>query len=153
MTKEEATEYVKSFTSNGEKYISIRIRDGYIGKPLDKSGRKFQTERTKPRGTMVAIKGKNGDVFIGATYLSNKDIDIPIVGIAEALKAAIKARRENNGSASVKGNNDKSLFSFFKIRALCYFFPDIYSHSRGSNKIEYPNYEEIHKNRKRVLGE
>ena len=49
--------------------------------------------------------------------------------------------------------NDRELYEFFKIRALCYFYPDIYSHSRGSDKIEYPNYEKNHKNRQRVLGE
>lgn len=153
MTKEEATTFVSKFVEDGSKYITIRIRNGYIGKELDDSGRKLQTERTKPRGTMVAIKGDNNDVFIGAVYLSNKDNDTPIIGTALALQNAIENKKKNTNDSHLKNKNDKDLYEFFKVRALCYFFPEIYSHSRGTDKIEYPNYDKIHKNRKRVLGE
>ena len=87
--RDEALEFVNNYKKeNGNKgFISLRIRDGFIGKKL-KNGR-LQLERNKPRGTLVAIKGDNNDVHIGFTYLSNKDKDIPIVGIAEALKNAI----------------------------------------------------------------
>lgn len=182
MTKEEALTFVNQFVKSGEKYITIRIRDGYIGKELDKSGRHFQTERTAPRGTLVAIKGKDNKVSIGETYLNKTDENIPIIGVAQALANAIAVRDSDNTdgaeyvyfendelkvsstepktfsiketfSKSKTSKNDKDLKEFFRIRSLCYFFPEIYSHSRGSEPIEYPNYDKIHENRKKVLGE
>lgn len=160
-------EYRKEHGNNS--FISLRIRNGYIGKEL--SSGNLQLTRGKPRGTMVAIKGKNNDVVIGLTYLSKDDKDIPIVGIAEALKDAIKAKeilnemtedikKENFPLRSLKytsrlkilkNKNDLDLASFFETRAKCYFYPDVYSYSKGFNKLEYPNYEKVHKNRERAL--
>ncbi len=148
--KDNATKFIDSFNRTGEKYVSIRIRDGYIGKYNDGY---IQTVRSRPRGTLIAIKGENGKVYIGASYLNPYDKDTPIIGMANALSAALKFR-ENN-IAAINNNNledncakpkDKDLFKFFAIRSLCYFYPDLYSHSRGTDKIEYPNYEEIHRN-------
>ncbi len=148
--RDEAQKYVDEFKGgDNKKFISLRIRDGYIGKELDSSGRKLQTERARPRGTLVAVKGDNNEVKIGYTYLSNKDQDIPIVGIAEALKVAVG---EKEPIQRLK-NRDKELIDFFEIRAKCFFYPDVYSHSRGADKLTYPNYDKIHANRKRVLGE
>ena len=153
--RDEAIKFAEDFKASGEKYVSIRIRDGYIGKELDGSGTKLQTERSRPRGTMVAIKGKDDKVYIGAAYKSSKDGDIPAVGIKLALERALKNRdeAEKNGlipSSGVK-EKDQLLYNFFKIRSMCYFFPELYSHSRGTNKITYPNYDKIHENRKRAL--
>jgi hypothetical protein len=153
--RDEAIKFAEDFKASGEKYVSIRIRDGYIGKELDGSGTKLQTERSRPRGTMVAIKGKDDKVYIGAAYKSSKDGDIPAVGIKLALERALKNRdeAEKNGlipSSGVK-DKDKALYAFFKIRSMCYFFPELYSHSRGTNKLTYPNYDKIHENRKRAL--
>ena len=125
----------------------MRIRDGYIGKEL--GGGRLQLTRGKPRGTFVAIKGENGQVFVGHTYLSNKDEDIPIVGIAEALKMAI-AEKERGVAKTIK-SKDVDLYKFFEIRAKCFFYPELYSYSRGTEKIEYPNYEKVHELRKRAL--
>lgn len=147
--KNEALYFVGNFK---DKYISIRIRDGYIGKELDGSGRKLQTERSKPRGTFVAIKGDNGKVYIGSSYLSKKDFDIPIVGIENALKVALKNKLYDTDEVRTKNRNDKDLLNFFRIRACCYFYPELYSHSRGKEPLKYPNYSLIHENRKRVLG-
>lgn len=147
--RDEAQKFVDEFRkehgNNG--LISLRIRDGFIGKEVG-NGR-LQLERTKPRGTLVAIKGEDGQVFIGSVYKSNKDEDIPIVGIAEALKDAISAKK--NGEERVIKEKDIELLEFFKIRAKCYFFPEIYSHTRGTNKLAYPNYEKIHQNRAKAL--
>jgi hypothetical protein len=152
--RDEAIKFAEDFRASGEKYVSLRIRDGFIGKELE--GDKLQTERSRPRGTLVAIKGKNDKVYIGAAYKSNKDGDIPAVGIKLALERALKNRdeAESNGlipSAGVK-DKDKALYNFFKIRSMCYFFPELYSHSRGTNKVNYPNYDKIHENRKRALA-
>jgi hypothetical protein len=153
--RDEAIKFAKDFRASGEKYVSIRIRDGYIGKELDSSGKKLQTERSRPRGTMIAIKGKDNKVYIGVAYKSNKDGDIPAVGIKLALERALKNREaaETSGAETIPEVKDKdlALYDFFKIRSMCYFFPEIYSHSRGSNKIDYPNYDKVHANRKRAL--
>ena len=151
--RDKAQKFVDDFkAANGNKgMISLRIRDGYIGKELDNSGRKLQTERAKPRGTLVAIKGEDGKIYIGGVYKSNKDQDIPIVGIAEALKDALAQKGGSDGN-KIKPR-DKDLIDFFSIRARCFFWPEIYSYTRGTNKLTYPNYDKIHANRKRVLGE
>lgn len=169
--RDEAQKFVDEFKKEyGNKgFISLRIRDGYIGKEL--GGGRLQLTRGRPRGTLVAIKGEDGQVFVGHTYLSNKDDDIPIVGIAEALKDAIKAKEVLNEMSedikeekfplrslkytsqlkALKNKNDLELASFFEIRAKCYFYPEIYSHNRGTNKLLYPNYEKVHELRKRAL--
>ena len=147
--RDEAQKFVDEFRkehgNNG--FISLRIRDGFIGKEVG-NGR-LQLERTKPRGTLVAIKGENGEVFIGSVYKSKKDDDIPIVGIAEALKDAI-ARKEGKDGRAIK-NKDLDLWNFFYIRSRCYFFPEIYSHTRGTSKLLYSNYDKIHQNRAKAL--
>ena len=147
--RDEAQKFVDEFKKEyGNKgFISLRIRDGYIGKEL--GGGRLQLTRGSPRGTLVAIKGEDGQVFVGHTYLSNKDDDIPIVGIAEALKMAILEKEK--GIAKVLKSKDKDLYKFFEIRAKCYFYPEIYSYSRGTNKLLYPNYEKVHELRKRAL--
>lgn len=145
--RDEAQKFVDEFhrKAGNNGYVSLRIRDGFIGKEL--SSGLLQTSRDRPRGTLVAIKDRDGGVKIGYTYLSNADEDIPIVGIAEALKVALG---EKTPSKPLK-NKDKGLYEFFEIRAKCYFWPEIYSHTRGTNKLSYPNYDKVHKNRNKAL--
>ena len=146
--RDEAQKFVDEFREkNGTKgFIAIRIRDGFIGK--DVGGNKLQLERTKPRGTIVAIKNPNkeGEIKIGWVYKSNKDEDIPIVGLAKALQAALS----DNPVEPIKKKDD-GLLEFFSIRAKCFFYPEIYSHSRGTQKLVYPNWEKVHEGRKRAL--
>lgn len=145
--RDEAQKYVDDFRKKhgNNAYISLRIRDGFIGKEI--GGGNLQLTRTKPRGTMVAIKGEEDDeVKIGWTYLNKEDEDIPIVGIAEALKFA-----QIDETKKLKNKNDKDLFDFFMVRAKCYFYPEKYSHSRGTEKIDYPNYNKVHSNRAKAL--
>jgi len=145
--RDEAQKYVDDFRKKhgNNSYISLRIRDGFIGKEI--GGGNLQLTRTKPRGTMVAIKGKeDGEIKIGWTYLNKEDEDIPIVGIAEALKFA-----QIDETKRLKNKNDKDLFDFFTVRAKCYFYPEKYSHSRGTEKIDYPNYDKVHANRTKAL--
>lgn len=180
--KREACEaLVKDFMKR-EKILTLRVRDGFIGKELDDSGYRLQLERGKPRGTMVAVKGEDKNVFIGHIYLKPGDKDVPAVGQFLALMDAV-ARRERKRPGEeillqktgleaadylasedgfihiavpepkdMKNMNDRKLEEFFRIRAMCYFWPDVYSHTRGSDKIIYPNYEHIHRNRERALG-
>ena len=169
-----AMAFVEDVKKKGINYIAIRIRDGFIGKELSADGRVLQPYRSRPRGTMVAFKDPDNEniLRIGVSYLNNvEDRDIPVAGVAEALKYALMKNDKyvsitlskpedkirsyefvNEDSYNTMSDNDKELLMFFRIRALCYFYPDLYSHSRGSEKIEYPNYEKIHKNRARVLG-
>ena len=145
--RDEAQKYVDDFRKKygNNAYISLRIRDGFIGKEI--GGGNLQLTRTKPRGTMVAIKGEeDSEVKIGWTYLNKEDEDIPIVGIAEALKFA-----QIDETKKLKNKNDKDLFDFFMVRAKCYFYPEKYSHSRGTEKIDYPNYDKVHSNRAKAL--
>ena len=136
--RDEAQKFVDEFRKEhgNNSFISLRIRDGSIGQEVG-------------NGTLVAIKGENGEVFIGSVYKSNKDDDIPIVGITEALKDAI-ARKEGKDGRAIK-NKDLDLWNFFYIRSRCYFFPEIYSHTRGTSKLSYPNYDKIHQNRAKAL--
>lgn len=146
--RDEAQKYVDDFRKKhgNNAYISLRIRDGFIGKEI--GGGNLQLTRTKPRGTMVAIKGDNdGEVKLGWTYLNKEDEDIPIVGIMEALKAA-----QATETMKLKNKNDKDLLAFFNVRAKCYFYPEKYSHSRGTEKIDYPNYDKVHSNRAKALA-
>ena len=147
--RDEAQAFVDKFKAGGEKYIAIRIRDGYIGKEL--GGKNLQLERGKPRGTLVAIKGDNENVIIGISHLNKKDQDIPIVGVAEALKDALTERDVGVAKAVSFNKNDRELYNFFHKRALAYFHPEKYSYSRGSEPVEYKNYDKIHENRKRAL--
>jgi len=138
--RDEAQKYIDAYHKEhgNNAYISLRIRDGFIGKEI--GGGNLQLTRTKPRGTMVAIKGEeDGEVKIGWTYLNKEDEDIPIVGIMKALKAA-----QTNETPKLKNKNDKDLLNFFAVRAKCYFYPEKYSHSRGTEKIDYPNYDKVH---------
>lgn len=151
--KKQAFDYIEKIKETFPKYIAIRIRNGYIGKPLDKSNKNFQTERGKPYGTLVAIKGKDNTVHVGFSYLKPNEKDIPIVGVAQALKKAVKFYLSDItiDYKQLKNKNDRDLANFFVTRALCYFWPEEYSYSRGKNKIVYKNYEKIHRNREAIL--
>ena len=147
--RDEAQKFVDDFRKeHGTKgYIAIRIRDGFIGKDI--GGNNLQLERAKPRGTIVAIKdpNKDGEIRFGWTYKSNKDEDIPIVGLAKALQAALSDEPE----AELLRKKDEGLLEFFIVRAKCFFYPEIYSYSRGTQKLEYPNWEKVHEGRRRAL--
>ena len=71
-------------------------------------------ERTRPRGTLVAIKGESGQIHVGFTYLSNKDEDIPIVGIAQALKEAILEKEK--GISKVIKSRDEEFSQYLYIQ-------------------------------------
>lgn len=150
----QAEKYVKDFINkNGTKsLLSLRIRRGYIGKEikLPDGTKALQTQRSRPFGVMVAIKGDGieKEVLYGISYTSpDEEHHYPIVGLSLALKRAL-GEEESISLKSV----DMDLFNFFTVRARAYFFPERYSRKHGvPNPIDYPGYEKIHKNRQ-LLG-
>ena len=159
LAQKEVSDYIEK---NGTKaFISERLRDGFIGELVHTAnGTSYiQCVRGKPYGTVVAIK--NGDdIAIGITYLDDEDMDkrqYPILGQWQALVRAQKIAKECKGR--IDGKNVKSKarrqIDHFTKRALSFYFPDVYSHSRGQEgkKVEYKDYDEIHKRRAMILGE
>lgn len=146
-----AENYVKA---NTEKYVCARLRDGYIGKEaysLD-GALYLQTKRGKPFGTIVAIKGDNDEPHYGIYYIPEGIVDgaaetYPIVGLAEALKQAkgeVPFHKASDVPDCYKSKEPREQIEYFLKRSMCYFWPDVYSISRGSNPVEFKNYEEIH---------
>ena len=159
LAQKEIDEYIK--TNGTKSFISERLRDGFIGDIVHTAnGTSYiQCVRGKPYGTVVAIK--NGDdISIGITYLDEEDMDrrqYPILGQWQALVRAQKAAKECKGRIDGKNLKSKARrqVEHFTKRALSFYFPDVYSHSRGQEgkKVVYKDYEEIHKRRAMILGE
>ena len=151
---EEAKKFVDDF---GDKYISCRIRDGYVGREVfTEIGEKYiQATRGRPRGTLISIKGEDGKVHIGISYLHPEDKESPIIGLAEALKNAIKAKDNSEAIGGRIKQKDEELLEYFICRCHAYWYPEIYSYSRGEEgkKVKYPYYEKVHKNRKFITKE
>lgn len=154
-----AENYVNDFIKeNGTKsFISERLRDGYIGELIHtKSGSYIQSVRGKPYGTVVALKSGE-DIVLGMSYVDPEDINKghSIVGLYIALKRAVDGLKEGKIRAEAKyiKSRSRKQIEHFEKRALAYFHPDKYSHSRGSNPVKYENYDEIHKRRAMILGE
>lgn len=159
-----AEKFVKEFIKkNGTKaFISERLRDGYIGKELNINGAyAIQSERGAPHGTLVAMPNKQGTITLGVSYISPRDTRLghsyPILGVFNALKNCLYNlvdEREYDEGFLVR-NKDAQQVDHFKKRALAFFWPDVYSYSRGQEgkKVVYENYEAIHRRRKLILGE
>lgn len=149
----EAEKYIEDFIKeNGTKaMLSLRIRRGYIGKEIDLGNgcKGLQTQRSKPYGTLVAIRDDvSQEIHYGVSYISpTEDKHSRIVGLALALKRAQGLEE----LVTIK-RIDAELFNYFTVRARAYFYPEKYSRKHGAaHPIEYPNYEKIHKNRA-ILG-
>lgn len=151
-----AEEFVRDFIKdNGTKaFISERLRDGYIGKEINENGKvSIQAERGKPFGTVVAIPTSDPDnpIALGFSYMSPYErfrrISYPVLGQAIALKRAIAARDGQPVRTDIDVRpKSKDQTEHFTKRALAYFYPDIYSYSRGQEgkKVVYDDWEEIH---------
>ena len=157
-----AKAYVKDYIKkNGNNsFIAERLRDGFIGNLVyTNTGASYiQSVRGKPYGTVVALKTDKGTV-LGMSYMDPEDINKPhpIVGLYIALKRAVDGKNGGyNGFEKryVKSRARKQIEHFYK-RSLAYYYPDVYSHSRGQEgkKVVYENYDEIHKRRAMILGE
>ena len=139
MNKEEAENYIENFKYT---FISERLRNGYIGKKVTCfDGTEFtQTSRGAPFGTVVAYYDSDKEkVFFGVSRINKAEKGpTPIVGLAIALRNAAHYSQEDLLINKVKGQTER-----FKIRALRYFEPQLYSHSRGKHPIEVENFNEV----------
>ena len=147
-------------------FISERLRNGFVGAEIKTSdGILLQTERGKPYGTAVAIPTDDENVVIGYSFIGKDEkYSIPVVGLYLAYKRAVEGKDagkhgfENpytvNGEPFSLDSNTKQQLKHFEKRALAYFYPEIYSYSRGQEgkKVVYDNYEKIHARQIAILG-
>ena len=154
----DSEKFVKDYIArNGTKsFLCERLRDGYIGQEIEgpKGSVTLRTARGKPFGTIVAIPTEKGVPVFGLTYISNdEDYAAPVVGLAIALRRAIEGQLSGKvgiEAGSVR-NRAKLQALHFEKRAKAFFYPDHFSHSRGSDPVIYENYDEIHRNREIAL--
>ena len=133
-------------------YISERLRKGYVGKEIyDKDGVKYiQASRGRPFGTVVALKAPYAeDVVIGYSFLNEVDrkTELPHIGLYLALKRAREGLKENKVGFEPSPYLDADTIAqlkHFKKRAKAYFYPEKFSHSRGTDPVEYEDFDKIH---------
>ena len=167
-----AERYIRDHAKLNEKpaYIAERLRHGYIGKEVfDNEGTKWiQATRAAPYGTLVAVPFTNREgepsIAIGASVVSEEEAieDIsPALGLYLALKNAEQLRDEVYSNDNVEHvtiikrtikNISAAQVEHFAKRAFCFFYPEKYSHSSGTEPIEFKNYDKIRENRKKILG-
>lgn len=143
---------------NGTKsFLCERLRDGYIGQEIKgpRGTVSLRTARGKPFGTIVAIPTKKGVPVFGITYVaSSEDYAAPVVGLAIALRRAVEGQL--SGKVGIEAeclrNRAKAQALHFEKRAKAFFYPDRFSHSRGSEPVVYERYDEIHRNREIALS-
>lgn len=156
----EAEVFVENYRKeNGTKaYLCERLRDGFIGNLIsDNNGNSYiQAVRGKPYGTVVAIPTED-DIVLGMSYMDPDDAKFshPIVGCYIALKRAIDGKENGKVRAEERfiKNKAKKQIEHFEKRSLAFFWPDKYSHSRGTEPVVYPDYDIIHERRAKILGE
>lgn len=147
-------------------FISERLRKGYVGAEITTNdGILLQTERGKPYGTAVAIPTDDENIVIGYSFIGKDEkYSIPVVGLYLAYKRAVEGRAAGKhgfespytaaGESFSLDSNTKQQLKHFEKRALAYFFPEIYSYSRGQKdkKVVYDNYDKIHARQIAILG-
>lgn len=145
---------------NVEKYCVDTFRYGYIGKKVtDMYGSEFvQTRRGRPYGYIAAVLDNDDKVYVGYTFISENELfPHPVIGQAIALKNALANRAKKiscemilDGSYQGKfincslNGDSKAMLKHFYDRARRYFLPEVYSHSRGLEPIQDPNFVDIH---------
>lgn len=159
--------------SKENKIVTERLRTYFVGETI-KCNAGFEVWapcRGKPTGTVVAIKTDWG-IAVGISKIA-KDEKYPIAVLGQflALKDAIDSKNSAEKSGNYKNadekypvlmidgrfnllnNHERKQLERFILRAKAYFYPEIYSFSRGENPVSYPNYEEIHRRQLLILGE
>lgn len=148
LSLKESRDYIKGFK---EKYATEAFRYGYIGKTVtDMYGNTYvQTSRGKHYGYLAAVFD-GADIYVGFTYISKSEKYVhPVIGQAIALKRAVENRENKLSIEQTKTkpwlrSSDLLQFDHFVNRALRYFQPEVYSHSRGEKPLEQPKFDEIH---------
>lgn len=141
----------------GIKHVTERLRPGFIGmETKDTYTVTQQVSRGAPYGTLVSIPGLNGKSTVGISYYDEIGrFATPIRSEYIALKKALlnKERGINGTDKESLRKEAKSQFEHFYKRSLAYWNPDKYSYSRGSEPVEYENFDKIHENQTKILGE
>ena len=141
----------------GIKHVTERLRPGFIGmETKDTYTVTQQVSRGAPYGTLVSIPGLNGKSTVGISYYDEIGrFATPIRSEYIALKKALlnKERGINGTDKESLRKEAKSQFEYFYKRSLAYWNPDKYSYSRGTEPVEYDNFDKIHENQTKILGE
>lgn len=141
----------------GIKHVTERLRPGFIGmETKDTYTVTQQVTRGAPYGTLVSIPGLNGKSTVGISYYDEIGrFATPIRSEYIALKKALlnKERGINGTDKESLRKEAKSQFEHFYKRSLAYWNPDKYSYSRGTEPVEYENFDKIHENQTKILGE
>lgn len=141
----------------GIKHVTERLRPGFIGmETKDTYTVTQQVSRGAPYGTLVSIPGLNGKSTIGISYYDEIGrFATPIRSEYIALKKALLNKEQgiNGTDKESLRNESKSQFEHFYKRSLAYWNPDKYSYSRGTEPVEYENFDKIHENQTKILGE
>lgn len=141
----------------GIKHVTERLRPGFIGmETKDTYTVTQQVSRGAPYGTLVSIPGLNGKSTVGISYYDEIGrFATPIRSEYIALKKALlnKERGINGTDKESLRKEAKSQFEHFYKRSLAYWNPDKYSYSRGTEPVEYENFDKIHENQTKILGE
>ena len=152
----EAEKFVSDYIKeNGTtSFLSERLRNGFIGEEVhtDNGTTYIQLTRGKPYGTVASIAiGDN--IYYGTSYIAEEDKNcaFPVIGQYLALKKAIACSKADSEFPKIKSKTRKQ-FDHFVLRSKAFFFPDKYSYSRGSDPVDYPNYDEIKARRDKILG-
>ena len=141
----------------GIKHVTERLRPGFIGmETKDTYTVTQQVSRGAPYGTLVSIPGLNGKSTVGISYYDEIGrFATPIRSEYIALKKALlnKERGINGTDKESLRKEAKSQFEHFYKRSLAYWNPEKYSYSRGTEPVEYENFDKIHENQTKILGE
>lgn len=141
----------------GIKHVTERLRPGFIGmETKDTYTVTQQVSRGAPYCTLVSIPGLNGKSTVGISYYDEIGrFATPIRSEYIALKKALlnKERGINGTDKESLRKESKSQFEHFYKRSLAYWNPDKYSYSRGTEPVEYENFDKIHENQTKILGE
>lgn len=131
-----------------EKFIVERLRPNTVGDIInDKSGEPtIALNRGKPEGFIAAISDSK-NIYFGVSYSNpSEKYVLPVIGQAIALQRAIenkdKKYPEKISKIFLKKHHKKQIEHFFN-RSKAYFFPEIFSFSRGSNPLNYYD-EKLH---------
>lgn len=170
MSEQDAKDIVAKYQNEYNYIVNERLRTGFIGMEKVVGGmRVLQTERGNPVGTLAAIPyGK--DIILGVSQISedDKQIQKPIIGLALAIENAVSKKSSSIESGAspdlnyfpqldglIISNKYVSQIKHFIKRARAYYFPEIYSYSKGMlrpSEDDCKIWNKNHSNRMAVLN-